>query len=397
MSGSKPPQVFRFDCVFSDAHWRHAQDDISTALPFQPKLQAAFVGLSKKFVYQLERGLDTGRIHYQCHLSRKTKCTAANLARDLRNLLGWTESGRYTIHVGVASSAGETALRSYCMKKDATYRAGPWSDQPITEPICPEYKGEDILPTIELRDWQRELVAELTDPDKYPAAGQVMWYYDQHGGKGKTSFLKYLAWHHKANVLGYARAGDLAHNVVQAGARKIYAFDLVRTKPLDIGGGDLYSFLESLANGYVLDHKYQGGVLRMFHPYVVVFSNQLPDFSNLSEDRWVVVDMKDFPVVRDYRKRTFAPKGRLTAYQIKTIAAAQKSNRQNAKRVKCIESVVVPVAEQKHEEPDTCEILPTTAVLPTARETEVRLNFFNAEYVMHACPTCEIYPCACRM
>jgi len=51
---------------------------------------------------------------------------------------------------------------------------------------------------------------------------------------------------------------------------------------------DFYSGIESLKNGYMYDKRYQFKDRWIDRPQIIIFSNMMPDFSMLSQDRWKV-------------------------------------------------------------------------------------------------------------
>lgn len=64
----------------------------------------------------------------------------------------------------------------------------------------------------------------------------------------------------------------------------IIIYDIPRTQ-LDYVN---YDALEKLKNGMAMSGKYEGGIILMPNPHVVVFANRPPDESKLSSDRWVI-------------------------------------------------------------------------------------------------------------
>lgn len=64
----------------------------------------------------------------------------------------------------------------------------------------------------------------------------------------------------------------------------IIIYDIPRTQLEYVN----YDALEKLKNGMAMSGKYEGGMILMPHPHVVVFANQPPDESKLSSDRWFI-------------------------------------------------------------------------------------------------------------
>lgn len=141
---------------------------------------------------------------------------------------------------------------------------------PIIENLTPDL--------INRREWQRQLLGELTTP---PDPRSIVWYTDFEGGKGKSSFADYARDHLKAWVFTTGKFADLAY--------------LCPVSPpiciLNLCNADTeipYTFLESLKDGCVQSTKYEPFLKRFPRPHVVVFSNFEPDLHKLKADRWIL-------------------------------------------------------------------------------------------------------------
>lgn len=231
---------------------------------------------AKHFIYQLERGGESKKLHYQCYLNLKNKDRPEPLRKKLAAHSGLEVGTKYS------STMGKEALKRYCMKKDDTFVDGPWSDKPI-------YLGQDLIKT--LRPWQEQIRRMVLEESPHPR--KIYWYYDNAGGAGKSSFAKYMYFHHKILTLTIGSAGDLLNVVSKFEGLKAYLFDLSRTKGSKVAMTDLYQTMESVKNGYFVNTKYETGVCCMAIPHVIVFSNHLPDLKALSSDRWVIRRMKN--------------------------------------------------------------------------------------------------------
>jgi len=227
----------------------------------------------KAFIFQHEMTLNDGREnhHFQGYMNLKSKARTGQLAAALNDRC-------FGIHIQPASDNGKEELKKYCMKDD-TRCDGPWADKPI-------YRGQDLITESMLCPWQIGLLNYCTGPVNNR---EIIWVCDPEGNSGKSSFCKYMAYHHEACSLTYGAARDLLHTVCDIGAKKIYFFDLTRVKPQMFSSQDLYSAIESIKNGYVLDTKYQGGVMFFEPPHVVCFANVAPEMASLTLDRWNVV------------------------------------------------------------------------------------------------------------
>lgn len=255
-------------------------------------------------IWQAEETADGG-LHLQGFLQTSSRLYLAQV-KDLLRTVGFPAS----VHLDPASNSGKEALKRYAMKEARV--AGPWAknarrlaellkkqqDEKEFEP----YKGED-LPR-DLIPWQenlrRYLLGEVNNRE-------VIVSVDEAGGAGKTTFCKYMAFHHHAGILSYGRANDLLYNVTQMSRiPKIMLVDLTRAKPDEIGDNELWSAIEQIKNGLVVCNKYKSVTITFPPPHVVVFTNSKPNPAVLSSDRWNVSSMsvRDRPRVQGVR-RTF--------------------------------------------------------------------------------------------
>lgn len=95
-----------------------------------------------------------------------------------------------------------------------------------------------------------------------------------------------MCYHHKALMLPWGRTGDLLNLVVKRGAKKIYLFDLSRSKPQDWAKDDISAAVEQIKNGHIVNLKYETDDFMMAPPHVWCFSNSVPNLSSMSADRW---------------------------------------------------------------------------------------------------------------
>lgn len=253
--------------------------------PSESDFGLCHVGLSRflrhygHFIYQLERGAEAGRLHFQgyIHFTRGGKRRPATFAGIMQ------AAGYFGVHLSAASTAGRAALAEYCMKGDTRVQ-GPWKDTDDVVRTPEELKllGLDIV----LRPWQQLIVDHLRTP---VTDREVNVLYDPRGGMGKSLFTKYLEACCLASTFGgFTKAQDLAHLLTHEKARSAYVFDLVRTKPAEISINDIYSMIEGVKNGFYTSGKYIPQKVIRPSAHVWVFTNFLPPFDALSSDRWVV-------------------------------------------------------------------------------------------------------------
>lgn len=236
------------------------------------------MGAKGRYIFQLEctpRDDPDAKIdnwHFQGYLHRSFK----ERPRTLGARLGKIFPG---IYVAAASTAGIEATRSYSMKRDDSYRAGPWADRPI----MPVYNGQD-LPAV-WRPWQQQVITAVSGEADDRT---INWIFDPEGKVGKSKVAKYITWKKLGKFMSFESAANLMYQVLAAGPQRAYLFDLPRTKGKNSFMDDIYQALESIKNGLVQSGKYEGGELLMLPPHVWVFSNFPPDLSKMSADRFRV-------------------------------------------------------------------------------------------------------------
>lgn len=214
--------------------------------------------------------------HYQGYL----RVTDRKRPQHIGASMGKTFPG---IWVAPGVNGALEILRSYCMKRDDTYRAGPWADKPI-KPPKKVYKGED-LPKV-LFPWQQQIVDgfSLTADDR-----TINWLFDPVGLIGKSKFCKWAMFHQKGFFMSVAKASDIANVIMEReSGDDVYLIDIPRTTSKCIDSSEIYQTLEQVKNGMVFCGKYHGGALLFPSPHVWVFSNYRPNRTRMSADRFKV-------------------------------------------------------------------------------------------------------------
>jgi len=177
--------------------------------------------------------------------------------------------------MSAASTAGIHALQGYSMKDD-TRVAGPWADKRI-------YRGQDLITN--LYPWQQDIKQRCeADPDDRT----INVLLNEGGNIGKSAFCKYMAYHFKAPVCGWAKAGDILNLVSKMPGMPVYLFDLSRSRPQDWAKDDIPAAMEGIKNGLFMNSKYETSQVIMACPHVWMFCNHLPNLSSMSRDRWAI-------------------------------------------------------------------------------------------------------------
>lgn len=175
--------------------------------------------------------------------------------------------------ITAANSWGEV-LKMYGVHKFKNWALEVFNSRPIL--------GMIDLPE-ELREWQSNAITKLLKQNNR----MVDVYVDYQGGMGKTVLAKELVVKHGAF---YCSAGKTADIVFAYDNQPIVVFDLARNVDEQYWP---YAAIEIFKNGFGFCPKYQS-TTKVFKPCkVIVFTNQDPDESKLSKDRWNITILNE--------------------------------------------------------------------------------------------------------
>lgn len=261
----------------------------------QHAVAAALRPWCKKFVFQLERGAQTGFMHYQCRVSLITRLAETTVLNRVK--AGEMPNGHWS------PTSGEEAKKSqfsYVMKAE-TKVDGPWSDKDLQEPPKKtrqllEFEGYQKYP------WQLQVIELCKTHDNR----SITLVFDRHGCNGKSILAEYLEYHGIACELPPMRSmEDLMQCVHGQNKAKAYIIDMPRGMKKD-KLAEFYAGLECIKNGRCYDKRYAFKKDRFDRPQIIVFTNHLPKFDLMSMDRWVIYEiMEDFTMVGPRDCRTY--------------------------------------------------------------------------------------------
>lgn len=136
------------------------------------------------------------------------------------------------------------------------------------------------------RPWQQKLYEMLLEE---PDDRSIVWVYDKVGKAGKSLFCKWL--NYKDDRFLSVTMNKSADILTVVEKRYVcYLIDLPRC--YDVAYTP-FNAIEQIKNGFVTEGKLKktARVLSFAPPHVVVFSNDLPDTSKMSEDRWIIIKL----------------------------------------------------------------------------------------------------------
>lgn len=232
------------------------------------ELKIELSSVCKKWCFQLEKGLESGFLHYQGRVSLGLKTRTPT---DQLRTPGY--------HFSVTSLENQKNL-FYVMKDDGTRIDGPWKDDDKVT-----YVPIDIREITKLLPWQ-ETLHEVLKKVEYRKV-TVVW--DADGNSGKSTFVRWSMCHGHGQILPFVNDfKDMMRMVMSMDVAKCYFIDM----PKAINKEKLYQFfggVEMLKTGYAYDDRYTFKQRLFDPPQVVIFTNVLPDARMLSIDRWRVI------------------------------------------------------------------------------------------------------------
>lgn len=235
------------------------------------------------YVFQLEKG-STDNFHWQCFTKARTKIRASTLQNVLSE--SCLPNCRSDVsHVGVkpSSSAGKDALKRYCMKSD-TRVIGPFGLRPL-------YLGQDLRCMNNPHPWQQSILQLI---QQEPDDRTIVWIYNQSGNVGKSKLMKYCKFNGLSVRIPLGTATQIKTSVITKGPHRCYMLDLPRVRGKDERIQEVFSAIEEIKNGWVESAMYgKTEELMMMPPHVFVFSNEPPNLTYASADRWKVRSIND--------------------------------------------------------------------------------------------------------
>lgn len=144
---------------------------------------------------------------------------------------------------------------------------------------------------INLYSWQKDLKRKL---DTIPDDRTIHWLWESQGCAGKTTFQKWIYLNYDKVVVLSGKGEDMKNGIIQYQKTndclpKIVLVNIprVNTNFVSISG------LEQIKDMFFFCGKYEGGMVCGPNPHVVVFANEPPDTSLMSQDRWDIVNIND--------------------------------------------------------------------------------------------------------
>lgn len=233
----------------------------------------------KKLTYVFGREIcpDTKRPHLQCYISFAVK-------QRLKTLLG--NIYKYdTWHKAVCKGDEKDNYR-YCTK-EGNFK---------TNIKMPKSIGALKKKEIELYGWQLEAMEHIKSCAQEQR--RILWIFDRQGNSGKNVMCEYLVAEYGAVIMGGCDR-HIKSQVMDNLDCELFIINVTRD-----GGGVSYSAIEAVRDGLFASYfgTKNNGMVRLKHyPVIVVFSNDVPDTSKFSKDRWFINEINSLKQLVTYK------------------------------------------------------------------------------------------------
>lgn len=212
----------------------------------------------KKWVFQQEKGDNTGYLHWQGRVSLKVKC----------------RKGPDLIGIRWSPTSNKCKDDDFYVMKPETRIAGPWAD---TDPYIPrQIRG------IELYTWQRDIIDSATAWN----TRTINCVICGSGNIGKSTLCTYVGAHKIGRKIPILESyKDFMRMVMDTPKSNLYLVDCPRSMQ-KTGCANFWSAIETVKDGYAYDDRYGFREAYFDCPNIWVFCNDFPDDEYLSKDRW---------------------------------------------------------------------------------------------------------------
>lgn len=257
----------------------------------------------------MENG-ESGYLHFQGVISLKVRRTVASIKKLLMES-AWELPMHFEPASNSVVKAGTEAF--YATKPDNRVD-GPWTDRDVDEVeyVPYQYRGiaESLLP------WQRK-VWESALPENRDAR-HIDVVVDPTGNRGKSTIASIIELYKKGYDMPISEDAERlvasVCNILKAALDrdpKVLCFDLTRSTKQD-ALYQLYSAIEQIKKGKVVDLRYKYQKWWFDSPRVWVFCNEAPYYTYLSPDRWRLwsIDRKNRLIPRDKATAAFVSQRR---------------------------------------------------------------------------------------
>lgn len=123
---------------------------------------------------------------------------------------------------------------------------------------------------------------------------KIIALYDKEGNAGKSSFFKYLYYHHSDQIgrVTYGTSSQLRSALVNIRPKRIYIIHLTRAKVKHKNELDLLNAIQDSKGGVIYNNR-SGNTILMDIPHIIISSKHILDKNRLSKGRWRIYSLDD--------------------------------------------------------------------------------------------------------
>lgn len=246
-------------------HWcftwnNYVKEDIET-------LETLFKYISHKYCFQEETGANnTPHLQGVVSLKKRMRWSEFGLPKEIH----WEKTAKLT----------ESYL--YCCKPET--RTG--------DTFTFNYNLPYTVNIPILYEWQKKIVAILKEK---PNDRKIYWYWEENGCAGKTTLQKYIFTNFDQCVVLSGKGADMKNGIVEYKKKrgdlpKIILINIPRSIDKEFVS---YTGLEEVKDMFFYSGKYEGGMICGENPHLMIFANEMPLASKMSEDRWEIHNIND--------------------------------------------------------------------------------------------------------
>jgi len=266
--------------------------DFTISADKAPPLERLKCWLSRHFKswsFQLEEG-EGGFRHFQGRGSLIVKKRLNEMTKMDRGFVFEGGDLQFPVHWSITSK--KNINNTDYVTKEATRVEGPWKHDDVSD-----YVPRQIREVKELYLWQEQIKQQVGVWDKR----NINVLYCPGGNIGKSTLIGYLRAYKLARCLPPVNDyKDFMRMVCDLPTARCYCIDMPRAMNKDRLHG-FYTGIECLKDGYAYDDRYRFREKYIDCPNIWIFTNQLPDETLCSADRWRLWEVdKEHKILKPY-------------------------------------------------------------------------------------------------
>lgn len=170
----------------------------------------------------------------------------------------------------------------YCSKDGVFYSNMPETEEQMILRL--EYNNDMVV----WKPWQQDIINMI---HRQPDNRKIHFVVDTIGNSGKSYLAKYLIIKYKDIIITNGRAENSFNQLLTHRQQKKRVIAVLVDCPRCKTDYLSYEAIEAIKNGCFYSGKYEGGQLAFCQPHVIVFMNERPNITKLTDDRYDIVEL----------------------------------------------------------------------------------------------------------